>query len=129
MLHAQRAQWEMAFANSGAEALALLASRPFDVVVTDMRMPAMDGAELLRRVREQYPDVIRIVLSGYFETEAALRAVGVAHQFLANPASPKSCGKPSSAPAILAPFCPTRRFGAWWAQSANCLPSPAPALR
>ena len=89
MLHAQRTQWEMAFANSGAEALALLAASPFDVVVTDMRMPVMDGAQLLGRVREKYPNVIRIVLSGYFETEAALRAVPVAHQFLAKPCEPE----------------------------------------
>ena len=80
----------MAFANSGAEALAMLGASPFDVIVTDMRMPAMDGAELLEQVQQRFPNVIRIVLSGYFERDAALRAVPVAHQFLAKPCDPEA---------------------------------------
>ncbi len=89
MLRPQRQIWEMSFANSGAEALAMMEKTPFDVVVTDMRMPAMDGAQLLEAVREKYPVTIRIVLSGYFEMEAALRAVPVAHQYLAKPCDPE----------------------------------------
>jgi CheY-like chemotaxis protein len=58
---------------------------PFDVIVSDMRMPGMDGARLLARVREQYPQVVRIVLSAHRELSTALRAVPVAHQFLAKP--------------------------------------------
>ena len=63
----------MQFANSGKEALEIMAHKPFDVVVSDMRMPGMSGAELLSIVREEYPNVIRIVLSGYvcFALEAA----------------------------------------------------------
>jgi DNA-binding NtrC family response regulator len=90
MLRSRRMQWEMAFANSGAEALALIAVRPFDVIVTDMRMPGMDGAELLQRVRDVAPSIIRIILSGYFQKEAAVRAVPVAHQFLAKPCDPEA---------------------------------------
>jgi len=89
MLRPQRAQWGMEFANSGAEALELLAKSPFDVIVTDMRMPEMDGARLLECVREKYPAIIRIVLSGYSELETALRAVPVAHQYLAKPCDPE----------------------------------------
>ena len=85
MLRPQRKDWEMRFATSGAEALAMLAEQPADLVVTDMRMPVMDGAELLQHVRQLHPAAIRIVLSGYFDGEAALRAVPVAHQFLAKP--------------------------------------------
>lgn len=88
MLRSHRAHWDMAFASSGAEALAMVAARPFDVIVTDMRMPGMDGAELLQRVRDVAPNIIRIILSGYFQKEAALRAVPVAHQFLAKPCDP-----------------------------------------
>lgn len=85
MLRPRRREWDMAFANSGEEALAILASAPHDVIVTDMRMPVMDGAQLLKLVRERYPAVVRIVLSGQFEMDAALRAAPVAHQFLSKP--------------------------------------------
>jgi HD-like signal output (HDOD) protein len=88
MLRPRRKQWEMAFATSGQEALAILESGRFDMIVTDMRMPGMDGAELLEHVQKRFPAVIRVVLSGYVEREAALRAVPVAHQFLAKPCDP-----------------------------------------
>jgi HD-like signal output (HDOD) protein/ActR/RegA family two-component response regulator len=85
MLRPQRHEWEMAFAPGGEAALALMEASPFDVIVTDMRMPGIDGAALLLRVREQYPQVVRIVLSGHTELSTALRVVPVAHQFLAKP--------------------------------------------
>jgi HD-like signal output (HDOD) protein/ActR/RegA family two-component response regulator len=85
MLRAQRHEWEMAFAPGGEAALALMEASPFDVIVSDMRMPGMDGARLLARVRELYPQVVRIVLSGHTELSTALRVIPVAHQFLAKP--------------------------------------------
>jgi HD-like signal output (HDOD) protein len=85
MLRAQSQEWEMAFAPGGEAALALMEASPFDVIVSDMRMPGMDGAKLLARVREQYPQVVRIMLSASTELSTALRAVPVAHQFLAKP--------------------------------------------
>jgi HD-like signal output (HDOD) protein len=85
LLRPQRSRWEMAFVESGAQALAELERAPFDVIVADMRMPQMDGATLLTRVQERHPGVVRIVHSGYAEMEMALRAVPVAHQFLAKP--------------------------------------------
>jgi HD-like signal output (HDOD) protein len=87
-LHRQRKQWEMLFAESGAAALEILAKEPVDVIVTDMRMPHMDGAALLKKVQESHPSVVRIVLSGHAELETALRAVPVAHQFLNKPCEP-----------------------------------------
>lgn len=94
MLRPHRAIWTMSFATGGTEALAMLEGksregRAFDAVVTDMRMPGMDGASLLEQVRDRYPATIRIVLSGYFEQEAAMRALPVAHQFLAKPCDPE----------------------------------------
>jgi len=85
VLRPQRCDWEMAFAPSGNAALALLEASPFDVIISDMRMPGMDGAALLARVREEYPQVVRIVLSSHTELSTALRVVPVAHQFLAKP--------------------------------------------
>jgi len=77
--------WDMEFVDGGKAACCALESKPFDVIVTDMRMPEMDGAELLEWVQEHSPQTIRIVMSGFSETEAVLRSVPVAHQFLRKP--------------------------------------------
>lgn len=79
--------WEVETALGGAEAVAMLADEHFDVVVTDMRMPGMDGAALLEHVYQGFPDTLRIVLSGHTEQAAAVRAARVAHQFLSKPCS------------------------------------------
>jgi HD-like signal output (HDOD) protein len=81
----QRQVWEMLFATSGKAALEELARAPVDVIVSDMRMPVMDGAELLGHVRDLYPETARIVLSGHAEREAIARVVSVAHQFMSKP--------------------------------------------
>ena len=81
----QESDWECRFANSGHEALMMLEEQPADVVVSDMRMPFMDGAELLTQVRNRWPATIRIILSGYSEPSATLRMVDVAHRFVAKP--------------------------------------------
>jgi putative nucleotidyltransferase with HDIG domain len=84
-LHRQRHIWDMRFVGGGREALAVMAKEPVDVIVSDMRMPEMDGATLLRKAQELHPDTVRIVLSGFAELETALRVVPVAHQFLTKP--------------------------------------------
>jgi HD-like signal output (HDOD) protein/ActR/RegA family two-component response regulator len=84
-LRDRRHQWDMQFAGGGPEALDVLDRAPVDVVVTDMRMPGMDGADLLREVMRRHPHVIRIVLSGQSEQAAVLRALDVTHQYLAKP--------------------------------------------
>ncbi len=88
MLRPQRNEWEMAFAPGGEAALAMLEAETFDVIVSDMRMPVVDGAALLDAVREKYPGMLRVILSGYTELEASFRAVPVAHQFLLKPCDP-----------------------------------------
>jgi putative nucleotidyltransferase with HDIG domain len=85
MLHPFRAEWQMAFARSGPEALEKLDAESFHVVVTDMRMPGMDGAQLLAEVKRRHPQTVRIVLSGHSDKEMILRSVGPAHQYLAKP--------------------------------------------
>ena len=80
--------WDMTFAATGEEALRLLAEQPYDVVVSDMRMPGMDGAQLLNEVMQRYPQIVRIVLSGYSERELVLKSVGATHQYLAKPCDP-----------------------------------------
>ena len=80
-----RDQWEMTFLESAEAALDHFASNEVDVVVADMRMPGMDGAELLYHVKEKSPATARIILSGHSEEEAIFRSIKTAHQFLAKP--------------------------------------------
>ncbi len=89
MLRVQRNVWDMRFANGGAEALEMLAGEPFDVIVSDMRMPGIDGAELLTRVSQEFPGTVRLVLSGQSEHEKIFRAIGPAHQFMSKPCDPE----------------------------------------
>jgi putative nucleotidyltransferase with HDIG domain len=84
-LHGTSPAWSTDFANSGSEALQKMAEAPFDVVVTDMRMPGMDGGELLREIEKRHPDTLRIVLSGQSSREALLRSLGPSHQYLSKP--------------------------------------------
>jgi putative nucleotidyltransferase with HDIG domain len=90
MLHGCRHEWEMEFAEGPNEALVRLNAGTFDVVVTDMRMPGMDGAQLLGEVMKLYPETVRIVLSGQSEQETIMRSVGPAHQYLSKPCDPET---------------------------------------
>jgi HD-like signal output (HDOD) protein len=85
MLYGARNRWEMEFVSSGEAALLACKQQAFDVVVSDLRMPGMDGAELLGHIRDQFPATARIILSGYSEITLAARAVPVAHRVLSKP--------------------------------------------
>jgi HD-like signal output (HDOD) protein/CheY-like chemotaxis protein len=78
-------EWETECASGGAEALDRLENSDFDVVIADMRMPGMDGAALLARVRDTSPRTVRIIQSGHSDRESAMRAVTAAHIFIAKP--------------------------------------------
>ena len=88
MLRPMRDKWEMSFVSSGSEALDVLAKNPYDVVVSDMRMPGMDGVQLLAEVKKRYPRIVRIVLSGHSDNETNMNSVEVAHQYLSKPCQP-----------------------------------------
>jgi putative nucleotidyltransferase with HDIG domain len=88
MLRGQRREWDMVFALEGHAAVAELEAGPFDVVVSDMRMPRLDGVEVLTRAQHLHPEAIRIVLSGHTDRTDAARASRVAHQFIMKPSSP-----------------------------------------
>jgi putative nucleotidyltransferase with HDIG domain len=85
MLRPLRGEWAMTFVGGGAEALAAMEHQHFDVLVTDMRMPGMNGVELMQHVLDRHPEVIRIALSGHAERDAVVRAVRLAHQYLSKP--------------------------------------------
>lgn len=80
-------EWDASFVESGEQALALMAQKPFDIVVTDMRMPDMTGAQLLNEIMRLYPATFRIILSGYADQEIVLKCVGSTHQYLSKPCS------------------------------------------
>jgi len=84
-LRTERNRWDMQFAVGGEAALQACEAGSFDVVISDMRMPGMDGATLLGHIRDRFPGTARIVLSGYAEASLATRAVPVAHRFLTKP--------------------------------------------
>jgi putative nucleotidyltransferase with HDIG domain len=77
--------WDAAFADSGAAALELLEQRRFDVVVSDMMMPFMNGAQLLDAIRERHPRTARIILSGHADPELIRHCTSCAHQFISKP--------------------------------------------
>ncbi len=83
----RRAKYKVFTANSGAEALEILATEQIPVVLSDFRMPAMTGGELLAEVKQRYPDVVGLVLSGYADLDAVTSILneGVAFKFLHKP--------------------------------------------
>jgi response regulator RpfG family c-di-GMP phosphodiesterase len=77
---------------SGAEGLKLIReSEPFEVVVSDMRMPGMNGAEFLRVAREESPDAVRLLLTGFADLDTVVSAVneGYIYRFIGKPCTAK----------------------------------------
>ncbi|PJF21405.1 MAG: hypothetical protein CUN56_11270 [Phototrophicales bacterium] len=84
----QRVGYVVSEAASGEEALELLKKQPFDVVLTDIRMPGLDGVELLRLIKEESPDVIVILMTAYASLGTAVEALRLgAHDYLIKPSS------------------------------------------
>lgn len=84
-LHHMRNEWDTTFALSGETALALMSGQAFDAIVTDLRMPEMNGMDLLSAVEKRHPLTIRIILSGQAEAGHISQAVSTAHQYLTKP--------------------------------------------
>lgn len=82
-------QWEILFCSSGDEALRIIEAAAVDVLVTDMRMPGMDGAQLLETVSLHWPGLYRLALSGEADLETSCRIVGRSHRFLSKPCAPE----------------------------------------
>ena len=78
-------------ASNGQEALAALAVSKIDVLITDMHMPVMNGAELLQEVTEKYPEVARVLLTGYADLQLTTRALrdGLTDHYLTKPWEPE----------------------------------------
>ncbi len=85
-----RNEWDMDFLDGGEAALKHLSENPADVIVSDMRMPGVDGAQFLTEAAQTHPETLRIILSGEADREMTFRTVGVSHQFLPKPCNTDS---------------------------------------
>ena len=90
MLRPMRHEWEMEFVEGGPLALNTLQKQRYDVIVSDMRMPGISGDQLLEEVRNRYPHMVRIILTGQCTKESGLRALRVAHRMLNKPCDPET---------------------------------------
>ena len=72
-----RRHYTITTASSGEEALALLKTKEFSLVISDQRMPKMTGVELFEQVKKLYPDIIRIILTGYSEVKAIIDSINI----------------------------------------------------
>jgi putative nucleotidyltransferase with HDIG domain len=91
-LHGMREVWDIQFVESAAAALQALEKDGYDAIITDMRMPLMDGADLLDQVKQRYPDTVRMILSGQSSRGSMFRSIAQAHQFLSKPCDPQELG-------------------------------------
>lgn len=81
-----RDRWDMEFCVGGQAAIERMQRDPVcEAIVTDMRMPGIDGAGVLAAARDRWPDTVRVILSGQSDKEAILRAIGPCHRYLAKP--------------------------------------------
>jgi HD-like signal output (HDOD) protein len=85
-----RGEWQAEFVESGRQALERMAQEKFDILISDMAMPEMNGAELLNEVQRRHPETIRVILSGHADPALIARCLGSAHQFLAKPCDPQA---------------------------------------
>lgn len=86
MLKAKRPSWEVFCAYSGPEAVELLDTCAFDVIISDLSMPGMDGVTLLKIAQARYPALVRVVHSSHIGTFGQDKVDALAHRCLAKPA-------------------------------------------
>lgn len=85
LLHPLRGSYELSFVEGGRAAASALERGSYDVLVTDARMPGLDGAALLALARERHPQMARVVLSGETDARSVMRLLPLAHRFLCKP--------------------------------------------
>ena len=85
VFESEQDRWDIQFAPGAKEALEMMEKEPFDVIVSDMRMPGMSGADLFQEVMKKYPKSSRLIMSGYADQEQIAKCIGATHQFIAKP--------------------------------------------
>ena len=89
-LRSYRNQWEMKFCVGAEAALDALGESAYDVVLADLKMPGVSGAELLSCVRDLYPDAVRILVCNASDDSTMMKSIGPAHQYLVKPLDPST---------------------------------------
>jgi YesN/AraC family two-component response regulator len=121
MMRSVRDEYETRYALSGSEALRVMAEWPADVVVSDMRMPGMNGVELLNRVAAEYPEAVRLILSGHTDREVIMQSAVVAHQFLSKPCDAQTLVYTLRRAASVRALLRNRQFATSSVVRCNCL--------
>ena len=85
VMHSYKKEWEMVFVESAEEALQKLSQADYDIIFADYKMPGMDGIAFLTRVKDNYPEIKRILLTGQSQTEIFDKAQSVVHKYIAKP--------------------------------------------
>ncbi|PKO00909.1 MAG: hypothetical protein CVU42_01995 [Chloroflexi bacterium HGW-Chloroflexi-4] len=92
-LHSGNNQWKILIAESAADALELIALEEVDIIISDLRMPIMDGVTLLGIVAQKSPATLRIAITGDADPAICQQATLVAHQFIAKPIDPQDLSR------------------------------------
>lgn len=85
LFKALASEMEIEYATSGKEALSKIQSKNFDVVITDLFMPEIDGIELLEKVKESQPNTVRIMMTGHIDSSLEKLKNDIAHIILSKP--------------------------------------------
>ncbi len=85
MLHSVRNEWDASFAESAEEALEIIETTHLNVVISDIRMPGVNGVEFFKKIKESHPRIVRIALSGQTPVENVIDSIGPVHQYLPKP--------------------------------------------
>lgn len=85
MMYPMKNEWDMLFTDQAKTALEIIEKTNIDVIISDIRMPGIDGSQLLSDVKKNYPSIIRITLSGYADDNIAMRNSRIVHQSLSKP--------------------------------------------
>lgn len=93
LLHRRKDEWKIEFVTNGSDALSVMRKNKYDIIISDLLMPGMNGVILLEKVKQKYPETIRFMLSGYNDKALIDKAVRVVHQFLAKPCNSQALEK------------------------------------
>ena len=90
ILHPMRYEWDMEFVTTGRQALAMMEENPFDIIIADMHLQEMSGAQLLNIIKKIYPQTIRFIFSATCDIGTILNSIRPAHRFLSKPCNPNN---------------------------------------